>query len=112
VYTPPITNQGSFPVPRVNRPIHEMDDEYVSRGGRSPMYDEAERSRVAAELSMRTPEQLERKARETLASYGIDTSRRSSTYMLLGRGAFAATQTIGAFGIRQVDGTLSSIGIG
>lgn len=109
IYTPPLTNQASFEPAPINRPIHEMNDEYVTRKPTVPEFDEREIERIKSELSLRTPEELERKARQELQKYGIDTSRRETTYLLLGRGAFAAAQTVGSFGIRQADGVLSGV---
>lgn len=109
VYMPPIQNQGVFERAPINQPIHTMDDEYTYRDPRKAQYDENEVTRVEKELSLRTPEELERKARQELAKLGIDTTRREASYLLLGRGAFAAVQTMGAFGIRQVDGIFSGV---
>lgn len=111
LYTPPITNQASFQPAPINQPIHTMDDEYVVRDPRDPRFDDAEIARVKSEQSLRTPEELERRARAELQKYGIDTTRRETSYLLLGRGAFAATQYMGAFGIRQADGNLLLEGI-
>lgn len=111
IYNPPITNQASFEPAKINRPIHEMNDEYVVRGPIEAQFDQNEIQRVQKEMSLRKPEELEEKARQQLAKYGIDTSRRETTYLLLGRGAFAAAQTMGAFGIRQADGELAQAGI-
>jgi hypothetical protein len=111
LYVPPITNQAQFTPAPVNRPIHEMTDEYVVRGPVQAEFDKKEIERVESEMKLRTPEELERKARQQLEKLGIDTSRRESTYLLLGRGAFAAAQTMGSFGVRQVDGGLGQIDI-
>ena len=109
VYVPPIINNASFRRAPINQPIHTMDDEYLYREATRAEYDQDEMKRVEEELSLRSPEELERKARRELAKYGIDTTRRSAQYLLLGRGAFAAAQTMGAFGIRQVDGIFSGV---
>lgn len=109
VYVAPIVNQASFQPAPTNQAIHTMSDEYVTRADSEAQYDEAEIQRVKKEQALRTPEELERKARAEFAKYGVDTSRRESTYALLGRGAFAAVQTMGAFGIRQVDGELGEV---
>lgn len=111
VYVPPITNQTQIEPAPINRPIHEMNDEYVVRGPVEARFDEKEIDRVNQELKLRSPEELERKARQILAKYGIDTSRRETTYLMLGRGAFGAVQTMGSFGIRQADGDLNLAGI-
>ena len=111
VYMQPITNQASFRPAPVNQPIHMMDDEYPYREDRQPTYDDNELNRVKKEQSLRSPDELERKARAEFARYGVDTTRRETTYLLLGRGAFAVTQTMGSFGIRQADGVLSQIGV-
>lgn len=111
LYVPPITNQAQFRPAPTNRPIHEMTDEYVVRGSTQIEYDKKEIERVESEMKLTTPEELERKARQQLEKLGIDTSRREPTYLLLGRGAFAAAQTMGSFGVRQVDGGLGEIDI-
>ncbi len=102
----PLDNQASFAPAPINRPIHEMTDEYVARSPDKPRFDEAEIERVNAELALRTPEALEARARAELAKLGIDTTRRSTSYLLLGRGAFAAAQYVGAFGIAKADGNI------
>ncbi len=111
LYVPPISNQASFAPAPTNRPIHEMNDEYVARtpAPANGALDAAELARVSGELALRTPEALEARARALLATYGIDTSRRDPTMMLLGRGAFAGVQYVGAFGIRRVDGVVPDI---
>lgn len=107
LYQAPIGNQASFDPAPTNRPIHEMDDEFINRRPRNPRYDQDELQRVRKEMSLRTPDQLEKRAREELQKLGIDTgSRRETTFALLGPGAFAAVQTMGSFAIRQADGTL------
>jgi hypothetical protein len=109
IYVPPLTNQASFEPAPINRPIHEMTDEYVTRGPTEAAFDNNEIERIKSEMALRTPEELEQQARQQLAKHGIDTSRREAAYTLLGRGAFAAAQTMGAFGIRQVDGIFSGV---
>lgn len=105
----PIKNEGSFELPPVNVPIHEQYDEYPERSDPPyPSFDKTEIERVNAELALQTPEQLEARARKQFAAAGIDTTRREATYLLLGRGAFAAFQTMGTFGARQADGTLNT----
>lgn len=107
VYQAPIGNQAQFDPAPTNRPIHEMDDEFVNRGPRNPRFDQDELQRVRKEMSLRTPDELEKRAREELRKYGIDTtSRRETTFALLGPGAFAAVQTMGSFAVRQAEGTL------
>lgn len=106
----PITNQASFSRPPVNQPIHTMTDEYVARGPTEAQFDQNEIQRVNEELNLRTPEQLEKKAQQFLRQNGIDASRREASYLLLGRGAFAAFQTMGAFGIRQAAPLFDQLG--
>jgi len=109
VRPPPIKNEGSFELAPVNVPIYEQYDEYPERSDLpSPSFDQTEIARVNAQLALQTPEQLERQARAQFAAAGIDTTRRETTYLLLGRGAFAAFQTMGTFGARQADGTLNT----
>lgn len=102
----PITNLAAIAPAPTNQPIHTMDDEYVERDPMQPRFDDAEIARVNSQLKLRTPEQLEAQARALFARFGVDTTRRETTYQLLGRGAFAALQTIGSFGIRQASGTI------
>lgn len=109
LYVPPITNQASFPAPEINQPIHMLNDEYVTRAPTQPRFDDNEIARVEEELALRSPQQLEERARLELAKYGIDTTRRDASYLLLGRGAFAAVQYAGSFGIRQVSGSLPDV---
>jgi len=106
----PITNQASFSRPPVNQPIYTMTDEYVTHGPTEAQFDQNEIQRVNEELNLRTPEQLEKKAQQFLAQNGIDATSRSNSYLLLGRGAFAAYQTMGAFGIRQAAPLFDVIG--
>lgn len=101
-----LLNQAQFAAAQINRPIHEMNDEYVMREATKPVYDEEELKRAKQVMESNTPEELESRARALLAKYGISVERREATYLLLGRGAFAAAQTISPFGIRQVDGDL------
>lgn len=104
----PITNQASFePAPR-GRPINNMDDEYVvNLFNRELALDRAESNRVAEELRLQTPEELEKVATAQLEKLGVDASRRETSYLLLGRGAFAATQYVASFGARQAQGSLN-----
>jgi hypothetical protein len=107
VYTPPIQNLARFDPAPINQPIHMMHDEYPERGPTDARFDEDERTRVRKELRLRSPEELENRARAALAEMGIDTTRREAEYLLLGRAAFAGLQTVGSFGIRQVDWKIS-----
>lgn len=107
----PITNQANFQPAKRREPIHTNIDEYVEGTPASPQYDEAERSRVKKELQLRSPKQLEERARSELQRAGIDVSRPNTNLLLLGRAAFAGVQTFGSFGIRQADGELSA-GVG
>jgi hypothetical protein len=109
---PPIENQASFEAAPTNQPIHDNWDEYPVRNppSDSPEFDQAELERVQGLLELQTPEELERTARARLEAAGIDTSRRETTYLLLGRGAFAAAQYVGTFGARQADGELNLAG--
>lgn len=109
VYQAPIQNQAVMKPAPTNRPIYEMTDEYVQASPTQPSYDSAELARVNSELELRTPQALESAARAELKKYGIDTTRREPSYLLLGRGAFAGLQAFGSFGIRQVDGVLNRI---
>lgn len=105
-----IENRAEFSYEPTLQPIHENWDEYPERSPpfTTPSYDQTEIKRVQEELRMRTPEELERVVRSTLANAGIDTTRREPTYLLLGRGAFAAAQYMGTFGVRQADGELNT----
>lgn len=105
-----IENRAEFSYEPTLQPIHENWDEYPERSPpfKTPAYDQTEIKRVQEELRMRTPEELERVVRSTLANAGIDTTRREPTYLLLGRGAFAAAQYMGTFGVRQADGELNT----
>lgn len=111
VLMPPIDNQASFAAAPVNQPIHANSDEYVVRAPAAVGYDKAEVARVQKELALRTPEALDKKARAELAKLGIDATRRSTGYLLLGRGAFAGSQVFGSFGIRQADGALRNLNL-
>lgn len=106
VQLPPIDNLAKFQPAPVNQPIHTMTDEYVSAPAMNVALDQAEIARVAKELALRSPAALDAKARADLAKMGIDASRRSTGYLLLGRAAFAGAQVFGSFGIRQADGVL------
>lgn len=104
---PPIQNLASLAPGRTGVQISEMGDEYVKRAPSPVAYDNQELQRVQRQMKLRTPEELERAAKAKLAELGVDTSGRETTYALLGRGAFAATQTMGSFAIRQAQGTLT-----
>lgn len=107
IHQAPIQNLATFTATdNVGRPIHEMNDEYPERGDNAASFDRAEVLRVNAELALRDPVALEVRARAELYKMGIDTTRRDPSYLLLGRGAFAAAQYMGAFGIRRADGNL------
>lgn len=108
VLVPPITNQATFGTPKTNRPINENFDEYVAREPVNPAYDQAEIDRVQKELALRSPAELDRRARADLAQMGIDTTRRPVSMLLLGRAAFAGAQYIGSFGIRQADSAVQN----
>ena len=103
VRLPPIDAQASLPPAPVNRPIREMIDEYVVHEPLPPSFDKTELSRVQKELSLRTADELEKRARADLAKLGIDTSKRSTAELLLGRSVLAAGQAFASFGIRQAD---------
>jgi hypothetical protein len=108
-----LENRAEFAYVPSLRPIHENWDEYPERSPpfKTPEYDQTEVKRIQEELRMRTPEELERVVRATLAKAGIDTTRREPTYLLLGKGAFAAAQYMGTFGVRQADGELNTASI-
>lgn len=106
----PVTNNAKFAAAPTGQPIHTMNDEYVVRPDSEAKYDEEELKRVRDQLRLRTPEELEKKARAQLEALGIDVTRRETNYLLLGRGAFAATQYMASFGIRQADGALNLAG--
>lgn len=106
VQLPKIDNLAQFPPAPVNQPIHTMLDEYVSGGDYKVTLDQAEIARVSKELALRSPAALDAKARADLAKMGIDATRRSTGYLLLGRAAFAGAQVFGSFGLRQADGAL------
>lgn len=104
----PIENRATIPNAATGQPIYTMTDEYIDGYPVIPAYDEEELKRVAGIRAVRTPDALEKRARADLEQLGIDTTRRETTYLLLGRGAFAATQYIGSFGVRQADGVLNT----
>lgn len=118
IKAPLITNQASFSPPRYNRPIYTQRDEFVSydstanastsKAALNRLLDATEAERVSNELALQSPEQLEKRARLQFEKAGIDTSRRETTFLLLGRGAFAAAQYAAAFGIREADGAISN----
>jgi hypothetical protein len=116
VFTPAIQNQGQFqPPPGGGRdarrvPIYKMRDEYIESDVVEPQPDAAELERVRNELRLRTPEELEAEARRQLLANGVDPTRPSTNYLLLGRAAFAGLQVVGSFGIRQADGALDAVG--
>jgi hypothetical protein len=109
VVVPPISNQASFKAPEINQPIHYNTDEYVERAPDSgqQLFDQEEQRRVNDELKLRSPKQLEDRARKELAKLGVDTTRREAEYQLHGRAAFSGFQKYGSFGIRQADGELT-----
>lgn len=108
-----LENRAEFAYIPSLQPIHENWDEYPERSPpfKTPEYDQTEVKRIQEELRMRTPEELERVVRATLAKAGVDTTRREPTYLLLGKGAFAAAQYMGTFGVRQADGELNTASI-
>ena len=115
LYVPPIENQASFPSPpgateRV--PIWQQRDEYTAfiTETAQPQYDQEELQRVRELLRLRSPEELDSKARGQLQQLGVNVGRPSANYLLLGRAAFAGLQTFGSFGIRQADGALNIAG--
>lgn len=106
---PPITNQAEFSAPasRGRQPYFKNADEYIGREEDVEVeFDKKELSRVQEELRLRSPEELERRARLELERLGVDVTRRETNYLLLGRGAFAATQYMASFGMRRADGQL------
>lgn len=102
-----LDNRAQFSPAPINQPIHSMRDEYLSGELTSPKYDTAELARVNAELALRSPEALELRARAKLAELGVDVSAPSVATLLLGRGAFAATQYTAPFGARQASGSIT-----
>jgi hypothetical protein len=110
---PLIQNQGQFRKQEPNRPIYENYDEYPERTPPKDRaeFDEAELKRVNEILKLQAPEELERQARQHLAMLGIDTSRRETTTLLLGQGAFSPTQYVASFGVRQAEGELDLSGL-
>jgi hypothetical protein len=107
---PPIENRGTFQPAARGIPIHQMRDEYIESSGLEPQFDQAELERVRDELRLRTPEELEAEARRQLAALGIDVTRPSTNYLLLGRAAFAGLQVMGSFGMRRASGVLNPVG--
>ncbi len=103
----PLQNRAVFTKPAVNQPIYTMRDEYIGSEPAQPGFDQAEIDRVNAELALRDPKAMEIRARAKLEELGVDTSRPSETTLLLGRGAFAATQYVAPFGVRAAGGTIS-----
>jgi hypothetical protein len=83
-----------------------MRDEYIESEGLDPQFDEQELERVRNELRLRDPYALEEEARRQLVAMGIDPTRPSTNYLLLGRAAFSGLQVFGSFGIRQADGEI------
>ncbi len=112
VYLPPIENQGTINPPgaRQRVPIWQQFDEYTSHyENASPAeYDKAEADRVKGLLRLRSPQELENKARAHLSSLGVQVGHTNGALLLMGRAAFAGTQTIGTFGVTQVEGSLNT----
>lgn len=106
----PIGNQARFDPAPTNQPIHTMNDEYPERGAQQVEYDTVELERVRDAQALRSPKELEARARQELQKRGVDVSRPDPNYLLLGRAAFAGLQTFGSFGIRQADGVLRELG--
>jgi hypothetical protein len=104
---PPIENQASFETAPTNAPIYDMTDEYVERPAARAEYDDQEIRRVNEEREKRTPEQLEKKARDELKRLGVNVDSNELSRTLLGRGAFTAARTTASFGIVQAGGTLT-----
>lgn len=105
---PPLTNQMAMVPAPINRPIHEMIDEYVVHAplpltGDALMAQQAEEKRLAAALAFRSPQQLEAAARAAFEEAGIDTGEPSAMATILGRGAFAAAQYLAPFGIARLN---------
>lgn len=97
-------------------PIHEMYDEYVEReppalNAGLAAASKAETARVGALLAAQSPQALSAIAKAKLAESGVDVTSRTTTMLLLGRGAFAAAQYAAAFGIAQASGTLQVGGL-
>lgn len=111
LFVPPITNQAQFEPAKRREPIHLNLDEYVNSDPQAARFDDNELSRVKKELQIRTPKQLEERARQELQKMGVDVSRPSTNMLLLGRAAGATAQVFGGFGVRQADGELS-VGFG
>lgn len=106
-----IANQAQFEPAPTGRPYHENFDEYVVREPAPLTFDDAEKARVEEQLKLNSPEELEKKAQEVLAKFGVDATSRANSALLLGRGAFAATQYMGTFGSRQASGSLDAAAI-
>lgn len=109
VRLPPMENLANIPAAPVNRPIREMSDEYVVRAPAAVAYDEAELTRAKKELALRSPEELEKKARADLAKLGISTEKRPASMLLLGRAAFAGVQTFASFGVTTAELTAEAL---
>lgn len=105
VRLPPLENLANIPAAPVNRPIREMSDEYVSRKPSDVSYDQDELVRVKKELALRSPEELEKRARADLAKLGIDSSNRLASMLLLGRAVFAGVKTFASFGVTTAEAT-------
>jgi hypothetical protein len=116
LYVPDIQNKASSLRAQGSQgdrvPIWKQKDEYTAyiNEEAEPSYDQQELDRVKELLKLRSPEELNRVAREKLQALGLNVDRPSSEYLLLGRAAFAGLQVIGSFGIRQVDGELNLAG--
>lgn len=104
---PPIGNQANLGQASRGQQIFLNLDEYPEGPGLAYEPDKAELQRVNDQLALRSGEALEKEARRRLTELGIDVTKRSANSVLLGRGAFAATQVIGMFGMRQADGVLN-----
>lgn len=104
---PDIQNKAKFDAAPTGQPIFTMRDEYIESEGLQPQFDKTELARVQGELELRTPEQLERRAREELTKRGVDVSDPKVNQLLYGRAAFAGLQMVGSFGIRRADGVLN-----
>jgi hypothetical protein len=116
LYVPDIQNKATFTRPQGENgerlPIWKQKDEYTAYIDESsePEYDKDELDRVRQLLKLRSPEELNRVARDKLQSLGLNVDRPSAEYLLLGRAAFAGLQAVGSFGIRQIDGELNIAG--
>lgn len=113
LYVPLIDNQASFSAPPGGRGqrvrISDQRDEYTAYIDEkvSVEADQEEIERVRELLRLRSPKELDARARGELARLGVQVGRPSTEYLLLGRAAFAGLQTFGSFGIRQADGALN-----